>query len=92
MKTHLSQPAGAGAFDGQHGMSFAISSVVADATMICIESSEDASARTGPDIGANASPAIIKIASSRRMVIWLFTASKSHRMAQINSLPELTTP
>ncbi len=28
MKTHLSQPTGIGAFDGQHGMSLAISSIV----------------------------------------------------------------
>ena len=28
MKTHLSQSAGMGAFDGQHGMSLAISSIV----------------------------------------------------------------
>jgi hypothetical protein len=31
MKTHLSQSTGTGAFDGQHGMSPAISSIVADA-------------------------------------------------------------
>ena len=28
MKTHLSQPTGIGAFDGQHGISLAISSIV----------------------------------------------------------------
>ena len=28
MKTHLSQSAGIGAFDGQHGMSFAFASIV----------------------------------------------------------------
>ena len=28
MKTHLSQPTGMGAFDGQHGISLAISSIV----------------------------------------------------------------
>lgn len=28
MNTHLSQPGGIGAFDGQHGMSLAISSIV----------------------------------------------------------------
>ncbi len=33
MKTHLSQSTGTGAFDGQHGMSSAISSIVADADM-----------------------------------------------------------
>ena len=42
MKTHLSQSTGAGAFDGQHGMSLAISSVVADgdisSAIACIDS------------------------------------------------------
>lgn len=33
MKRHLSQSTGAGAFDGQHGMSSAISSIMADADM-----------------------------------------------------------
>jgi hypothetical protein len=33
---------------------------------------------TGRDNGANANPAIISIASSRRMVIWRFTPAKSH--------------
>ena len=31
MKTHLSQPTGMGAFDGQHGISLAISSIVSAA-------------------------------------------------------------
>jgi hypothetical protein len=31
MKTHLSQSTGAGTFDGQHGISLAISSIVTDA-------------------------------------------------------------
>jgi len=31
MNTHLSQSTGAGAFDGQHGISLAISSIVSDA-------------------------------------------------------------
>jgi hypothetical protein len=47
---------------------------------------------TGRDSGANTSPAIMKIASSRRMVIWRFTSTKSHRRVQIDSLPRLTTP
>ena len=51
MKTHLSQSTGAGAFDGQHGISFAISSVVADgdisSAIACIDTSEDVSAMTG---------------------------------------------
>ena len=41
IKTHLSQSIGAGAFDGQHGMLLAISSVVADgdisSAIACIE-------------------------------------------------------
>ena len=32
MKTHLSQSTAAGAFDGQHGISLAISSIVSAAT------------------------------------------------------------
>ena len=31
MKTHLSQSTGAGAFDGQHGISLAVSSIVSAA-------------------------------------------------------------
>jgi len=33
MKTHLSQSTGTGAFDGQHGMSLAISPVMSEADM-----------------------------------------------------------
>jgi hypothetical protein len=44
-------------------------------------------AMTGRDSGANVNPAITRIASSRRMVIWRFTSTKSHRTAQIHSLP-----
>jgi hypothetical protein len=47
---------------------------------------------TGRDSGANTSPAIMRIASRRRMVIWRFTHAKSHGTAQIDSLPRLTTP
>jgi hypothetical protein len=63
MNTHLPQSIGTGALDGQHGMSLAISSVIADG---------DASAITGCEIGANAKPAITRIANSRRIVIWRF--------------------
>ena len=77
MKTHLSQSTGAGAFDGQHGISFAISPVAADgdnsSAMACIEAWKDASAMTGWETGANARPAIIKTASSRRMARLRFT-------------------
>jgi hypothetical protein len=73
MKTHLSQPMGVGAFDGQQGMSFAISSVVADAdispVIADIDTSEIVPAMAGRENGANTSPAIMKIASSRRMVV-----------------------
>ncbi len=90
MKTHLSQSTGAGAFDGQHGISLAISSIVADrdisSTIACIEAWDGAPAMTGWEIGANARPAIIKTASSRRMVVWRFTAPKSHICLQIESL------
>ena len=78
MNRHLSQPTGAGAFGGQQGMSSAISSVVADddmsSAMACIEASEDATAMTGRATGANARPAITRIASSRRMVKFRFTS------------------
>lgn len=78
MKTHLSQSIGAGAFDGQHVMSFAISSAMADgdisSVIACIDAWEGASAITGRETGANASPAIIKIASSRRIAKLRFTA------------------
>ena len=75
MKTHLSQSTGAGAFDGQQGISLAISSIVADisSAIAGVEAWEDAPAMTGEDSGANTSPAIMTIASRRRMVIWQFT-------------------
>ena len=69
---HLSQPIGAGAFDGQHGMSLAISSIVSAAdissVMICIDVSGDICAMTGRETGANARPATTRIASSRNLV------------------------
>jgi hypothetical protein len=72
MKTHLSQPIGAGTLDGQHGMSLAISSVISEADMLSaaawIDTSEAAgSAITGRETGANARPAITGITSSQRM-------------------------
>jgi hypothetical protein len=76
MNTHLSQPTGAGAFGGQHGISSVISSVVADddisSAIACIEASE-AIAMTGRATGAIARLAITRIASSRRMVNVRFT-------------------
>jgi hypothetical protein len=94
MNTHLSQPTGAGAFDGQHGMSFAFSSVVADddmsSAMACIEASKDVSTMTGRETGANARPATVKIASSRRMAKLRFTDLDSHKPAAKESRPQLT--
>ena len=81
---HLSQPTGAGALGGQQGMSFAISSVVADddgsSAMACIEASGDVAAMTGRESGANARPAITRTASSRRMAKFRFTDLISHRL------------
>jgi hypothetical protein len=105
-KTHLSQSSGAGAFDGQHGMSLAIKSsaimslpiasaeaaIDISSAMAGIDASEAMPAMTGRDNGAKTSPAITEIASRRRMVIWRFTRIKFHRTVQIDSLPRLTTP
>ena len=89
MKTHLSQSTGAGAFDGQHGISFAISSVVADgdisSAMACIGTSEGVAAITGRETGAKATPTIIRIASSRRMAKFRFTSLGSHKLAAMES-------
>jgi hypothetical protein len=96
MKTHLSQPAGIGALVGQHGISSAIPSAVADmavsSAIADIDASEGAAAITGWAVGAKTSPAIMKIASNRRMVIWQSTAQKSHKTARMDSPPRLTTP
>ena len=93
MYTHLSQPIGAGAFDGQHGMSLAISSVVADgdisSAIACVETSGDVSAMTGWETGANARPAISRIASSRRMVKLRLTNPDSHKIAANERLQPL---
>jgi hypothetical protein len=89
MKTHLSQPTGAGAFDGQHGMSVAISSVAAEddisSAIACIDTSEEVSAMTGRETGANTRPAITRIASSRRMAKLRFTRQNSHKSAAMES-------
>ena len=92
---HLSQPIGAGAFEGQHGMSPAISSVVSAADIssvmtcidICIDASEDISAMTGRETGANARPATTRIASSRRMVKFRFTELDSRNLVAIARRP-----
>ena len=94
INTHLLQSTGA--FDGQHGMSLAISPVMADgdisSAIASIETSGARAAMTGRETGANTRPAIIKTASSRCMAIWQFIPSKSHEMARIDSLARLTTP
>ena len=91
MTMHLSQSTGAGALVGQHGISPVISSVVADMDMssaiAAINPSEGAPAMTGRDSGVNANPAITRIASSRRMMIWRSIPPKSHRSEEIESLP-----
>jgi hypothetical protein len=70
---HLSQSSGAEPVGGQQGMSLAISSIIADddasSAIACIDASEDGPAMTGLETGADTRPAIIRIASSRRMVI-----------------------
>src|SRR6267142_5085333 len=88
---HLSQPIGAGAFDGQHGMSPAISSVISAAdissVITCIDASEDICAMTGRETGANARPATTRIASSRRMVKFRFTELGSLNLVAIERRP-----
>jgi len=73
IKTHLSQPTGVGAFDGQQGISSIVASAVADADMSSIVADIDASgmepAMAGRANGARTRLAVMKIASSRRMVI-----------------------
>lgn len=94
MRTHLSQPTGAAALDGQQGMSFAISSVSAEpdvsSAISCIDTVKDVSAIAGRDNGANTTPAITRIASSRRMAGLLFTNVVSHRLAATESQTSLS--
>ncbi len=73
ISTHLPQSTGAGAFDGQHGISLAISPDMADgdiSSAACI----DVAAITGNNIGPNARPAITSAASIWRMTKTTFTA------------------
>jgi hypothetical protein len=86
MNTHLSQSIGAGALAGQHGISPAIADMDISSAIAGIDTSGAAPAMTGRDNGAKTNPAIIRIASSRRMAIWRFTPSKSHRSVKIESL------
>lgn len=110
MKTHLSQSTGAGAFDGQHGMSSATSAIMsADISAEVISGEvisgeviggdiissaiagmgpcEDVAAITGRETGANARPAIIRIASNRRMARVRFTVANSHRLVAMERSP-----
>ena len=91
MQKQLSQLRGAGAFDGQHGMSPAISSVgtVDDisSAIACIEASEDIPAMTGRETGANTRPAITEIANSRRMVKLRFKDQNTQKLATMASSP-----
>lgn len=50
IKTHLSQPMGAGAFDGQQGISSIVASAAADADMSSIVADIDASGMDSSDI------------------------------------------
>src|SRR5438045_3217770 len=85
MYTHSSQPTGAGAVEGQHGISSAISLVIAAGDVSCaitaVELSTPMCAITGCETGVNASPAIITIATSRRMANLHCTRLSSHRLA-----------
>jgi hypothetical protein len=81
----LSQSTGTGAFDGQHGMSPAISSTDAAMAVSACTGSEPAAAVTGRDTGAKARPAIIKTASSRRMVKLRVTGLRFHDLPAMGS-------
>jgi hypothetical protein len=71
ISTHLSQSTGIGALVGQHGMSLAMSSAAGMSSAIAaIDESEAVPAMTGRGNGPSTSPAIVRIASSRRMVFW----------------------
>ena len=95
MNTHLSQPTGDGAFDGQQGISLAISSVVADddisSAIACIGPPEDVCATARRETGASARPAITRIASSRRMAKVRFTKLDFHSLAAMESSSFLHT-
>ena len=62
-------------------MSFAISCASDMSGIVCIDISDDISAMTGRDAGANARPAIKRIASSRRMAKYVFTDPKFYLLA-----------
>jgi hypothetical protein len=85
MSTHLSQSTGNGAFDGQHGISLAIASTDAATSVSACIGSELVAAITGRDTGAKARPAIIKTASSRRMVKLRVTQLDFHSLPAMES-------
>ena len=91
MQQHLSQLTRAGAFAGQHGISSAISSDIAEddisSAIVGIDMSEDVPAMTGRETGANARPVAIRIASSRRMVKLCFKDQNSQKLATTASSP-----
>ena len=100
MKTHLSQSTAAGAFDGQHGMSLAISSIISadisdevvsdgviSSAIACMGPCEDVAAITGRETGASARPAMTRIASNRRMAKFGFTTGDSHRLVAMERSP-----
>jgi hypothetical protein len=91
MKTHLSQPIGAGAFDGQQGMSPVITSAVAgtDILSVDIDASDIMQAMADRATGAKARPTIMKIASSRRMAKLRFTDLISQKLATMESSPTI---
>jgi hypothetical protein len=51
-----------------------------------IDASEAVPAMAGRDNGANTNPAIMKIASSRRMVIWRFTPQNPTDASKLKAL------
>lgn len=96
MKTHLSQSTGDVVFDGQHGMSLAISSIISDEAISsgvissaigCIGPCADGAAITGRETGANARHAIMRTASNRRMARISFTIRESHRLVAMERSP-----
>jgi len=89
MKTHLSQSTDTLAFDGQQGMSLAISSIASigdiSSAITCIEPCTDASATTGRETGASARQAISKTASRRRIARFRITCLNSYSLAALKS-------
>lgn len=88
MRMHVSQSTGASDFDGQQGMSPAISSVMAAAIWSATTAAGAPDGRpaiAGRETGANANAAIIRIEISRPMGVRLVTRSASHKTAAMDS-------